>query len=806
MSKSVTETSNELTDGLDMASPEQIVRLLRQADAQMFSGWREFPGINDTSTIDTMAELAEVASTILAASPHTKPARRTAAKGQGFKLSASANTSAKATSPMTCVHSPTLAASVYATSRVVITGSGTSGRMAFFICRAFNEMMLRSGRAPCFEYLHAGEDPALFVSREAPEDNWQLAQRRLAEVMSRSERIMLVGITCGLSAPFVASQLEYAMGFLNSKVHAVALLGFNPVERARNAPVEGWHRTVADVVQEMARRRAEGEPCFILNPVVGPEAVTGSTRMKGGSATKFLLEIVFERAFVAMAANVATPGPSTPSTPETRRRGSRDCRADRRTHSPSPARATSGAVSSSSQETATVDSATAATTTPTTVPAEPAATAATAPTAATAEQGSSNNHHTLQSILFPFLRRHHQQHHHRHHQRHHHRRTGSATSSPDSQQQQQQQSQLCEGGCLGRASISALLMNYEAAVRATYLSLVDIATVVAMGAEALSKGGHIYYLGRNSYGLAAVIDASECQPTYNARFEDVRAFLCGGYATLRNVQGDLSSHSRDFRLGWCHFGEDIVPTLTSHDLVVVVDGAYTCADTPAAMEDEKLLPSILTDVKAKGAALVAAVVGDVQCKATSHPVYASSSSSSSPSSSSSSPVDEVLQQELSSPQRFDFVLRVDLQHVAFDTLPIPVFAEIAMKLVLNAITTGAFVLTGKVMKNRMIDLQVSNNKLFFRSLGIIQEFSGVSETHARTALLRSIYDCTDVSKEVCDAPISQHIRSAVAAAQAAHRVVPTAVVLASQPDLSPDAARKLLAAHPIVAHALSELN
>jgi len=32
---------------------------------------------------------------------------------------------------------------------------------------------------------------------------------------------------------------------------------------------------------------------FVVNPIVGPEAITGSSRMKGGSATKLLLETLF---------------------------------------------------------------------------------------------------------------------------------------------------------------------------------------------------------------------------------------------------------------------------------------------------------------------------------------------------------------------------------------------------------------------------------------------------------------------------------------------------------------------------------
>ena len=264
-----------------------------------------------------------------------------------------------------------------------------------------------------------------------------------------------------------------------------------------------------------------------------------------------------------------------------------------------------------------------------------------------------------------------------------------------------------EQRCFSRHSIAALLMNYEAAVRSVYLSLVDLATVVAMAAQALGKGGHIYYLGRNSFGLAAVIDASECQPTYNARFDDVRAFLCGGYETLRNVQGDLSSHSSDFRLGWSHFLEDVAPTLTANDLVIVVDGAFTSPETPGALADEQLLPAILQQVKARSATLAAAIVGGVAHKTHHHRVYtACERDTVAAHAFGSSPVDKVLNDELRSASVFDFMLQVDLGHVAFDTIPLPVYAELAMKLVLNAITTGAFVLTGKVMSNRMIDLQV----------------------------------------------------------------------------------------------------
>ena len=45
--KRVTELANELTTHLDSVSPEGLVRLLRQSDAQLFSGWGGLPSVCD---------------------------------------------------------------------------------------------------------------------------------------------------------------------------------------------------------------------------------------------------------------------------------------------------------------------------------------------------------------------------------------------------------------------------------------------------------------------------------------------------------------------------------------------------------------------------------------------------------------------------------------------------------------------------------------------------------------------------------------------------------------------------------------
>ncbi len=102
---------------------------------------------------------------------------------------------------------------------------------------------------------------------------------------------MFFGITCGLSAPYVAGQIAFAMDEPNV---TTCLVGFNPVSLARNAPIENWDRTCAQVFSSLESREKDGSPKHVvLNPIPGPEPITGSSRMKGGSLTKIILDSVF---------------------------------------------------------------------------------------------------------------------------------------------------------------------------------------------------------------------------------------------------------------------------------------------------------------------------------------------------------------------------------------------------------------------------------------------------------------------------------------------------------------------------------
>ena len=94
----------------------------------------------------------------------------------------------------------------------------------------------------------------------------------------------------------------------------------------------------------------------------------------------------------------------------------------------------------------------------------------------------------------------------------------------------------------------------------------------------------------------------------------------------------------------------------------------------------------------------------------------------------------------------------------------------------------------------MIDVRVSNSKLFIRALGIIRELAGVSEDAANEALLCALYGVDEVNDEIRRYPISKHIERGVTSQQ----VVPKALLLAKKKFSSYEDAAKALSQQPIV--------
>ncbi|CAI6002315.1 unnamed protein product [Closterium sp. NIES-65] len=249
-----------MSSAIDVASPDEIVRIFRACDAQLFAGYAGYPGLMDEETIRVVDQLTAVAAEVVSFSKD---------------------------------------------SAVVVSCAGTSGRIAFQVVLCFNAVLRRYGLPPCFHFLIAGGLPALLKAQEGAEDNQEAAEAALRRVEARGNpwgkpcgRVLYIDISCGLSAPYVAAQVKYA---LSQSHYTVAVMGFNPPSLAPNtkgAPGATFPSVLSEMKARIDAAEAEGEVPrhFILSPAVGPETITGSTRLKGGTATKVLLESIFSRA------------------------------------------------------------------------------------------------------------------------------------------------------------------------------------------------------------------------------------------------------------------------------------------------------------------------------------------------------------------------------------------------------------------------------------------------------------------------------------------------------------------------------
>ncbi len=79
------------------------------------------------------------------------------------------------------------------------------------------------------------------------------------------------------------------------------------------------------------------------------------------------------------------------------------------------------------------------------------------------------------------------------------------------------------------------------------------------------------------------------------------------------------------------------------------------------------------------------------------------------------------------------------------------------------------------LHNKMVNMRTSNDKLFYRAIGMIQEFGKVKIEIGRQCLLISIYG-EEKYKEKENEPVSKHL----VAARDCNKIVPVAILLASQ--------------------------
>lgn len=156
--------------------------------------------------------------------------------------------------------------------RLIYVGAGTSGRLGILDA---SEMPPTYGTDPALvRGIIAGGQAAVFRSVEGAEDSSDAGARALDEV-----EVGELDVVCGISAsgrtPFVTGALEHALG----KGAKTIFLTTNPRHVVRPY-VPNVH--------------------VLICPVVGPEPIAGSTRMKSGTAQKMVLNMITTAAMVRL--------------------------------------------------------------------------------------------------------------------------------------------------------------------------------------------------------------------------------------------------------------------------------------------------------------------------------------------------------------------------------------------------------------------------------------------------------------------------------------------------------------------------
>lgn len=214
-------------------------------------------------------------------------------------------------------------------------------------------------------------------------------------------------------------------------------------------------------------------------------------------------------------------------------------------------------------------------------------------------------------------------------------------------------------------------------------ALPQIAATVEVVEQAFRKGGRLFYLGAGTSGRLGVLDASECPPTFGVDPGMVVGLIAGGDRALRfpveGAEDDRSLGRQDL------MDQNLCP-------LDVVIGIAASGRTPYVL----------------GALDYARSVG---CKTAAIACNLHSAIG----------------------QAADLAIEVPVGPEVL-TGSTRLKAGSAQKMVLNMITTGAMVRTGKAYQNLMVDVVQSNEKLRTRAENIVMAATDVSREQARRTI------------------------------------------------------------------------
>ncbi len=213
----------------------------------------------------------------------------------------------------------------------------------------------------------------------------------------------------------------------------------------------------------------------------------------------------------------------------------------------------------------------------------------------------------------------------------------------------------------------------------------DIEAFIAEAVIKMEDGGRLFYIGAGTSGRLGVVDASECPPTFGVPHELVVGLIAGGDSAIRKAVEFAEDNKKQ---GWQdlqnhHFSEtDVLVGIAASGSTPYVIGAIENANKIGA------LTAAITNNQNSKLAIVA-----------QHPI-------------------------------------VPVVGPEFLTGSTRLKSGTSQKLVLNMISTSLMIRLGKVKGNKMIDMQLSNDKLIERGVKMVMNELNIDYGKAHKLLLK----------------------------------------------------------------------
>ena len=210
----------------------------------------------------------------------------------------------------------------------------------------------------------------------------------------------------------------------------------------------------------------------------------------------------------------------------------------------------------------------------------------------------------------------------------------------------------------------------------------------------MKQGGRLFYIGAGTSGRLGVLDASECPPTFGVTDDWVIGLIAGGDSALRKA---VENAEDDIYLAWKDLKEYNINT---KDVLIGIAASGTT-------------PYVIGGIKEAKQKQI--ITGCITCNKNS-PL----------SLEADHPIELVVGPE-------------------FVTGSTRMKAGTAQKLVLNMISTSVMIKLGRVLDNKMVDMQLSNKKLTNRGVKMIMDELDIEEKLASKLLskhknVRKIFD------------------------------------------------------------------